>query len=70
MYLPSMIRNSDASILFLIQMRRLEFTVRSTLEIPLFHDSKLKIMPSETSWLLASSKHIVALQDVGNRPLI
>ena len=65
-----MIRNSDASILFLIQMRRLEFTVKTSLEIPRLHDSKLKIMPSETSWLLASSKHIVGLQDIGNGPLI
>ena len=70
MYLPSMIRNSDASILFLIQMQRLEFTVRTSLEIPLLHNSKFKIVSGETSWLLATSKHIVALQDVGNRPLI
>ena len=70
MYLPSMIRNSDASILFLIQMQRLELAIRSTLEITLLHDSKFKIVSSEASWLLASSKHIVALQNIRNGPLI
>ena len=70
MYLPSMIQNSDASILFLIQMRRLQFTVWLTLELPRLHGSEFKIMPSETCWLLATLKHIVALQDIHNRPLI